>query len=513
MNRRWRSRPLGGLFGAVLLATVVSALVVVAPSAAAGPEKTFETNFEAQCVLAPGILDLKGIVKFGVRGEAAERVSSGEEFELHRETITFALPLEWIEGLVSIGAHEVRGRVTHFPLDAEGGTPSRVNDAVNAEFPSGAPFKGPVEKGHESTYVVPSGGGTLVSPPVKLSGSPSGLTMKVDPGSGVKETSPGHFEATEEGIQLEIGGYNESGEEVIGPLKISCTAPSGVVVATATEGPPPPPPCTSPLEFAHITSIEPESGPTTGGTAVTIRGENFVEVSGVTFGGTEAEHFEFPGGHLVAVAPPGTGSVHVEVHARCTNSLFSGNATFTYTETARLEFKNWALAGSLTPKPLDQKISLPAGATFNGEESAGKLTGSLSIPPFVASIKLFGLLPAGIGVKLTQAGALEGSLAINGIGNTELTLLAKLNLGITEFRFLGLRVPLSCTTVEPVAEPVTASAVKAQELLSRVFERVGTTTIPRVTCGGTLGSLLGSLLTMSLSGPEALYVLRYEPPA
>jgi hypothetical protein len=426
MNRRWRSRPFGSLLGASLLAIVVSTLVVVAPSDAAGAEKTFETNLEAQCVLAPGILNEKGVVKFGVRGEGAERVGAGEEFELHRQTITFTLPLNWVEAFFALGSREVRGRITHFPLDAEGGNPSQVNDAVNTEFPSGAPFKGPVEITRQGTYTVPSGGGTLVSPPVRLNGSGSGLTMKVDPGSGVREISAGHFEPTEEGIQIEITGYNESGEPNIGPLKISCTAPSGVVVATASEGP-----------YEQI---------------------------------FEVIHF------------------------------------------------NWAVSGSLTPKRLGGAINLPTGSTFtdsdriNGETGGGKISGSLAIPPFTASLRLLGLVPASLGVTLTQSEPLSGSTTAVGGGSALLSLSPRLNLGITSVGVLGLKLPTSCLSTEAINLALSATLTR-EELLVKGWRFTGTTMIPRLKCEGQFGPLVGTLLSVLLTGPENAYALHFAPPA
>ena len=70
------------------------------------------------------------------------------------------------------------------------------------------------------------------------------------------------------------------------------------------------------------------------------------------------------------------------------------------------ELKNWVLSGTLTPRKLGQAITLPAGSTFNGsgevnaETGAGSVTGNLLVPPFSAPLKLFGFLPASLGVTL-----------------------------------------------------------------------------------------------------------------
>jgi hypothetical protein len=83
-------------------------------------------------------------------------------------------------------------------------------------------------------------------------------------------------------------------------------------------------------------------------------------------------------------------------------------------------FVNWAVSGTLTPKKLNEPVTLPKGSTFNGvadietlspTELTGTVKGSLYVPPFKTSLKLAGLVPSEVGVEFTEAGASEGTIS------------------------------------------------------------------------------------------------------
>jgi hypothetical protein len=83
------------------------------------------------------------------------------------------------------------------------------------------------------------------------------------------------------------------------------------------------------IEVPTVGTVSPSSGPTSGGTAVTITGTNLDSTSSVTFGGTPAPFSVVSATTLSAVTPPGTaGAVDVVV----TNPAGSATATgaFTY---------------------------------------------------------------------------------------------------------------------------------------------------------------------------------------
>ncbi len=80
-----------------------------------------------------------------------------------------------------------------------------------------------------------------------------------------------------------------------------------------------------------VTSIAPHGGPTDGGTSVTISGGNFVGVSAVRFGASEATSFVVESPELIrAVSPQGTGTIDVTVSTPAGTSITSTADRFTY---------------------------------------------------------------------------------------------------------------------------------------------------------------------------------------
>jgi len=271
-----------------------------------------------------------------------------------------------------------------------------------------------------------------------------------------------------------------------------------------------------------ISSIEPTSGPSTGGTVVTIKGRGFSDPS-VKFGSAVATDTEvLSEGEIRAVSPPGSGTVGVTVtiNSGTPAQRTSGSLPFTYiptTETA--EYTDWTVSGSLTDRKLSQAITLPGGATFNGRgevntESAGSVSGTLSIPPFAAPFKLGGLVSAKLGLTLTPVGPLEGSVAKSETvsGDETLTAPVQLKLGISSVSLLGLQIPTRCSGSEPVSLKLVENLTR-EELLREVWSFAGMVTVPRLKCeGGLLGGALGLVLTDLLSGPENAYSIRFTAP-
>jgi hypothetical protein len=79
------------------------------------------------------------------------------------------------------------------------------------------------------------------------------------------------------------------------------TLPAALAYVTALPPPPPPPPVAAPA----IASVQPASGPTSGGTAVTIAGASFGSAPSVTFGGAPATLVTASPTSLSVIAPPG----------------------------------------------------------------------------------------------------------------------------------------------------------------------------------------------------------------
>jgi pimeloyl-ACP methyl ester carboxylesterase len=183
------------------------------------------------------------------------------------------------------------------------------------------------------------------------------------------------------------------------------------------------------------------------------------------------------------------------------------------------ELKNWVVSGTITPTKLRQPITLPEGSTFNGSAEvntatgAGSVEGSLTIPPFAYTTRLFGLLPTTFSLTLTQVGAVKGTVAASETtpGDETLTLPVQLSMGVTSLKLLGLTIPAQCATAEPISLNLTATLTR-EELLEHGWSFSGTTALPRIKCEGLLGNLFSGLLTILISSPENPYSIKVTAP-
>jgi hypothetical protein len=197
-------------------------------------------------------------------------------------------------------------------------------------------------------------------------------------------------------------------------------------------------------------------------------------------------------------------------------------------------FVNWAVSGTLTPKKLNEPVTLPKGSTFNGvadistlspTELSGTVKGTLYVPPFKTTLKLAGLIPSEVGVTFAEAGASEGTMSFAPASActgspyagqcATMSVTSKAIIGITVVGLLGIDVPTQCQTTEPVTFNLTTTLTLG-ELLDVGPHFTGTTTIPTISCEGLSGLALGTLITGLMSGPEnqyALYIAPREPAA
>ncbi len=197
--------------------------------------------------------------------------------------------------------------------------------------------------------------------------------------------------------------------------------------------------------------------------------------------------------------------------------------------TIHFQFRNWVVSGTVTPKKLNEPITLPKGSTFNGEAEVslspfgGPITGNIFVPPFTATMKILGV-PESVGITLTQAGKIEGQLAFSA-SQTEcprvseqqsycetLIVPTKVNMTLTMVGALGINVPTTCET----SEPITLDAVDTltqYEIFHGGPHFTGTTTLPPIICHGIDGLVLGPVLTTLISGPDNAFVLNLAEPA
>jgi hypothetical protein len=446
MRTGLRFRPIGWIAAIATLVAMGATLAVAASGgAAAGPLKVKEVNFEAACILAPGVLNETATIKVHQTGEAPETLEKGESFTLANDRITVTTPAHWGEVFFASGSRTVKGSLTGLIIDAHNAEPPTMKIGP-------VPIKAPVTGG-PIEFTAPAEG-TLNLGPWKVTGKTGEeVVLSIDTAPGFKEVSTGHYEGTGQGILAELTGFNEAGEANVGPLQVACTAPANVVIYEA--------------------KITGEGNPPTTTTTTTTTTIDTTPLTTETSTTTTTTHIGCPG--LCPVLSD-------------------------------------KLTGSVTVHKLGQKITLPEGCTFRGiAEVPGALEANTKCPPFAAPIKIL-VLPTTIGLNLTESEPVKGKIEVEEGPTTKLRMTgtARDNIEITSLSVFGLKLPLSCTTAEPVVFALNGSATP-QELITIGVTSNGETTLPAVRCNGFLGGIAGSLLTLLMSGPNNPYALTIAP--
>jgi len=195
----------------------------------------------------------------------------------------------------------------------------------------------------------PIGGGTQVT----ISGTYLGIVSSVDFGG-----TPAGWNLNPDGTITAVAPSGTAGTtditvtgDVAGNSHTSATTPADEFNYTPTP---------------QVTGLTAASGPTAGGTFVTIQGNDLGNVSGVSFGGVPAVAFgPFNSHSVIAVSPPGTpGTVDITVTTTIGSSPTATADQFTYVPPLPLLPGYWE-AGS------DGGVFTFGGAVFHG--SAGSL--------------------------------------------------------------------------------------------------------------------------------------------
>jgi hypothetical protein len=450
MLSRFRARPLGWI-AAVSTTTLAAATLAAAlpGGAAAAGEAIYKSSFTQPCVVGPGVLNVKANLKVTTTSTGPASIKAGETVTFSNTVATITTPKELSNTFAFLGAKEASGVITNFVADSTNLSPASINIAKPAEYPGGLPYAVPVVAETETTFTAPTPPGTFSFGPLTVTGGPN-ATLTVDTSPGFTEVGAGEYAETGNGIIAETNGYNAEHAKVIGPLTVACNPPAGVVLGSV--------PVVSPTTTTSTTTTtEPTKSTTT------------------------------------------------------TTTTTTTSTTTTAKGPVEAKFINWKLTGSLTVKKLNEKITLPAGSTFNGVGFIpGSLTGDTSVPPFKASVKLFGLLPTTLGITFTESGHTTGTITPAAGGDLTIKGSAKDTIGITGVGLLGLNIPVSCTTSSPVTFPLETTAPASSLATGLTFS--GTTTLPSVNCsGGLLGGLFGSVITELLAGPNNAFTLTIAP--
>jgi len=201
----------------------------------------------------------------------------------------------------------------------------------------------PVLVGGTGSFTIAFSGGLFISDTGTLSPTSAGALGSVSGGTSVTVRGTDFSGAT----GVSFGGTPASSFTVNSPDQITAVAPlgsAGTADVTVTN-----PAGTSTVSqssdtFTYVTTptvtgvtgvTNPASGPTGGGTLVTVNGTSFTGVTAVKFGATDATKFTVNGlNSITAVAPAGVaGTVHVTVATGLGTSTPGTSDTFTYAST------------------------------------------------------------------------------------------------------------------------------------------------------------------------------------
>jgi DNA-binding beta-propeller fold protein YncE len=192
-----------------------------------------------------------------------------------------------------------------------------------------------------------------------------------------------------------------------GTVDVRVTTPNGTSVAapadkyTYTSG-------------ATVGALNPSSGPTAGGTVVTITGTNLSNASAVSFGGTPATSFSVLGPtQISAVAPPGTaGTVDVTVTTSGGTSPTGSSDQYTYVAAPTVS----AVSPNTGPTAGGTSVTI-TGTSFTGATAVSFGTTSARSFTVTSGTSITATSPAGSGtvdVTVTTGGGTSATGAADG---------------------------------------------------------------------------------------------------
>ncbi len=168
----------------------------------------------------------------------------------------------------------------------------------------------------------------------------------------------------------------------------------------------------------------------------------------------------------------------------------------------------WNLSGAVTEKKSGISLEVPKGATLSaeGDLTNEKLTATFTIPPIKQTITVLGL-PVQVSGSLTPTGPASGKVSLTNEGVLSESAAGSAFMKVGSISLGFLRVPIGCTTSEPIALPLSVSE-PVNQLASGGFTTKTEVTVPPFSgCG-----LFGPILTSLMSGPENSITLTAAPP-
>ena len=314
---------------------------------------------------------------------------------------------------------------------------------------------------------------TSISPP---SGPPGGNYQVIISGTSLSGASAVSFGST----PATVFTYNS------GTQQITATVPAGTntvdVTVTTSLG-------TSAInrpgdQFTYTTvpavsGISPTSGPSTGGTGVTITGNNLAGATAVKFGGVAGTIVSNSPTTIVVTSPPGSGTVDVSVTTTAGSSATSSAGRFTYIPPAPtisgFTPNSGSSAGGTSVTISGTNLSGATSVTFGTTAAAitANTAGSITVtsPPGTGLVALTVTTPGGTVTStakftytppvptVTSVSLNAGPLA----GNATVTITGTSFTGATAVKFGAVNAAsylvISSTQITAVTPPGSAGAV------------------------------------------------------
>jgi len=230
---------------------------------------------------------------------------------------------------------------------------------------------------------------------------------------------------------VSFGGTAASSFTVNSPTQVTAASPPGIGTVNVTVSTPSGTSATSAADqFTYgstptVTGVNPSTGPPSGGTTVTVNGNNFTGATAVRFGSNAAGAFSVvSAAQITATSPAGTGTVDVTVTTAGGTSAASGADQFSYAATG----STVALSSSPNPSGAGQAVRFTA--TVTGVTPTGTVTfydggtqiGAATLTDGTASFSTSSLTPGSHSITARYSG--DG----NNAASTSAALLQTVNV-------------------------------------------------------------------------------------
>ena len=329
-------------------------------------------------------------------------------------------------GVTVLSASQIRATT---PAGAAGAQAVQVTNASGASATLAGAFTYATASSPTLTAVTPTSGPTAGGTTITLTGTNfvAGATVRV---GGTAATNVAFVSATQLTARTPAGTAGARDVQVTNPSGQSATRTGGFTYTAAAQAP-------------TLTAVSPTSGPTAGGTTITLTGTNFVSGATVRVGGTAATNVAFVSAtSLTARTPAGTAGARDVQVTNPNGQSATRSGAFTYTAAAQ--------APTLTA------VSPASGPT------AGGTTITLTGTNFVsgATVRVGGT--AATNVAFVSATSLTARTPAGTAGARDVQVTNPNGQSATRsgaFTYTGATGALTATSVSPLSGPASGGTV------------------------------------------------------